>query len=194
MSFLNFLWESMYNQEGNYPYMRGANMPISKRRIALFFLFTFVLLYSSGCSSIFEDTPAGLPPTGDTEFACQPTRTDMLGPFYESGAPVRDKVGEGYLLNGEILSAVNCSPIRGALIEFWMAGPDGDYTDDYRAVVYSGEDGSFHFESHFPPPYSGRPPHIHIRVTAEGYRELVTQHYPQNGTAEADFDLVLVEY
>ena len=38
----------------------------------------------------------------------------------------------------------------------------------------------------------GRPSHIHIRVSAEGYRTLVTQHYPQKGIAEGHFDLVLI--
>jgi protocatechuate 3,4-dioxygenase beta subunit len=39
--------------------------------------------------------------------------------------------------------------------------------------------------------YAGRPPHIHIRVTAAGHRTLVTQHYPAAGQATATFDLVL---
>jgi protocatechuate 3,4-dioxygenase beta subunit len=41
--------------------------------------------------------------------------------------------------------------------------------------------------------YSDRPPHIHVRVTAPGYEELVTQHYPERGQRNANFDLVLVE-
>jgi hypothetical protein len=35
---------------------------------------------------------------------CVPTRADALGPFYEAGAPVRSKVGTGYVL------AAGCSP------------------------------------------------------------------------------------
>jgi protocatechuate 3,4-dioxygenase beta subunit len=73
-----------------------------------------------------------------------------------------------------------------------MAGPDGEYTDDYRATQLVGADGAYRFESHFPPPYSGRPPHIHLRVSAEGYQTLVTQHYPKEGETSASFDLVLV--
>jgi protocatechuate 3,4-dioxygenase beta subunit len=34
-------------------------------------------------------------------------------------------------------------------------------------------------ESNFPPGYSGRPPHIHIRISANGFRSLATQHYPE---------------
>ncbi|CAA9573800.1 MAG: hypothetical protein AVDCRST_MAG88-2608, partial [uncultured Thermomicrobiales bacterium] len=47
------------------------------------------------------------------------------------------------------------------------------------------------FESNAPPPYAGRPPHIHIRVTAPGFPPLVTQHYPRAGQSTATFDLVL---
>jgi protocatechuate 3,4-dioxygenase beta subunit len=47
------------------------------------------------------------------------------------------------------------------------------------------------YEPDVPVPYGGRPPHIHIRVTAPGYRELVTQHYPEAGQTKANFDLVL---
>jgi protocatechuate 3,4-dioxygenase beta subunit len=40
--------------------------------------------------------------------------------------------------------------------------------------------------------YSRRPPHIHIRVTASGFKTLITQHYPKNGSNRDEFDLVLI--
>jgi protocatechuate 3,4-dioxygenase beta subunit len=123
---------------------------------------------------------------------CKPTAEDQLGPFYKPNAPERESVGKGYELTGRALSSRDCTPIQGAKIELWMAGPDGQYTDEYRATLFSGEGGVYRFESHFPPSYSSRPPHIHIRVSASGYRTLVTQHYPVAGKAEASFDLVLV--
>ena len=73
-----------------------------------------------------------------------------------------------------------------------MAGPDGEYTDNYRASEIVGEDGAYRFESHFPPPYSGRPSHIHLRVSAKGFQTLITQHYPQKGDTGAILDLVLI--
>jgi hypothetical protein len=123
---------------------------------------------------------------------CTPTQPDMLGPFYTPGAPVRDAVGSGYVLSGVVRSAEGCEPIAGAQIEFWMAGPDGEYSDDYRATVVTGADGRYRFESHAPPPYSGRPPHHHLRVSAPGFQPLVTQYYPAQGQTEATFDLVLL--
>ena len=73
-----------------------------------------------------------------------------------------------------------------------MAGPDGEYTDAYRATVYSKTDGMYQFQSHFPKDYFGRPPHIHIRVSADGFQTLVTQHYPSQGDEQGDFDLVIL--
>jgi protocatechuate 3,4-dioxygenase beta subunit len=116
----------------------------------------------------------------------------MLGPFYTPGAPERDKVGEGYVISGNVLSANGCAPIPGAQIEVWIAGPDGEYRDDYRATFFAKDDGSYTFESHFPPPYSNRPPHHHFRISAAGFETLVTQHYPQPGETRASFDLVLI--
>jgi len=136
--------------------------------------------------SLVPETPAAAP------VICEPTPPDMLGPFYVSGAPVRDRVGEGYVLSGIVRSAQGCAPIAGAMVELWMAGPDGEYTDAYRATQYTAEDGSYRFESHAPPPYSGRPPHIHLRVSAPRYATLVTQHYPAQGGTSATFDLIII--
>lgn len=132
------------------------------------------------------------PSTTITIQSCSPTRSDALGPFYTPGAPFRDKVGEGYQLTGTVRSAQGCVPIPGAQIELWMAGPDSEYRDEYRATIYSDENGIYTFESHFPPPYSGRPPHHHLLISAEGFQGLVTQHYPAQGEDQATFDLVLL--
>lgn len=122
---------------------------------------------------------------------CQPTGPDMLGPFYKPDAPVRSSVGKGHIMAGTVRSSRDCAPIRGARVEFWLVNPEGRYEDDHRATVISGVTGTYRFESGFPKPYFGRPPHIHIMVSAEGHKTLVTQHYPKKGVAEASFDLVL---
>ena len=123
--------------------------------------------------------------------SCAPTKPDALGPFYTPDAPLRAKVGEGYLLQGMVRSASNCQLLARAMIEFWLTGPDGKYGDAYRARVVVEETGRYTFESNRPVPYAGRPAHIHIRVTAAGHRTLVTQHYPITGQHQATFDLVL---
>jgi protocatechuate 3,4-dioxygenase beta subunit len=123
---------------------------------------------------------------------CEPTQPDMLGPYYVPGAPIRTSVDTGYVMSGEVLSADGCEPIPGAQIEFWLADSQGVYDDAHRATMLAGEQGEYQFQSNFPGRYESRPPHIHVRVTAPGYRELVTQHYPEAGQTEGTFDLVLV--
>ena len=130
--------------------------------------------------------------SGESAERCPPTNPDMLGPFYKPGAPEKSRVGKGYMLSGVVKSSADCHSIKGARIEFWLAGPEGEYADNYRATVRSDQDGAYRFESNFPPSYSGRPPHIHIKVSAEGFRTLVTQHYPARGGTTGTFDLVLM--
>ncbi len=123
---------------------------------------------------------------------CEPTPEDEMGPFYRPGAPLRSKIGDGYLLTGTVKSAVDCTPIARPLIEFWQTGPDGHYDDAHRAAVITDDSGKYQLETNFPGNYATRPPHIHIRVSAEGFQTLVTQHYLQPGTSDAVFDLILI--
>ncbi len=168
---------------------------------------SLIVLVLAGCSDVSESGSSQMaqssknPPiqTGDSRAAaeggpakCKPTQPDMLGPFYEPGAPVRTSVGSGYVLSGAVLGVEECKPIRDARIEFWLANPRGEYDDAHRATVLAGERGGYRFESNVPVSYGGRPPHIHVRVRAPGYEELVTQHYPERGQRKANFDLVLV--
>lgn len=122
---------------------------------------------------------------------CRPTPPDHQGPFYRPGAPVRNSVGEGYLLEGTVKSAADCAPLPKAEIEFWLVNEQAVYDDAHRATVPVDTNGQYHFESNKPPHYGGRLPHIHIRVTAPNHHPLVTQHYPEPGAAHATFDLVL---
>jgi protocatechuate 3,4-dioxygenase beta subunit len=164
-------------------------------------LFVLLLAGCGGAESSSSQTakPSKSPPTQTAESHdagepanCKPTQPDMLGPFYEPGAPVRTSVGSGYVLSGTVLAADDCKPIRNARIEFWLANPRGEYDNAHRATVFAGERGGYRFASNVPVSYGGRPPHIHVRVTAPGFEELVTQHYPEPGQRKANFELVLV--
>jgi hypothetical protein len=66
---------------------------------------------------------------------CEPTPSEVLGPYYVPDAPIRTGVDTGYVLSGEVLSAGDCEPIPGAQIEFWLANPEGVYDDAHRATV-----------------------------------------------------------
>jgi protocatechuate 3,4-dioxygenase beta subunit len=169
--------------------------------------FLFILMLA-GCSDVSESSSSPRaqpfkknPPTETAESHaaaagghanCKPTQPDMLGPFYEPGAPVRTSVGSGYLLSGAVVGAEECKPIPKARIEFWLANPRGDYDDAHRATVFAGQRGEYRFESNVPVSYGSRPPHIHVRVRAPGYEALVTQHYPERSQRKANLDLVLV--
>lgn len=123
---------------------------------------------------------------------CVPTRPDAEGPFYKPNAPVRSRVDQGHLLSGIVRSATDCVPIAGARLEFWLAASNGQYDDDHRATMFSDSNGGYRFESNLPPPYAGRPSHIHIRASAEGFQTLITQYYPPAKETAGAFDLVLV--
>jgi len=125
-------------------------------------------------------------------FRCEPTPWDEIGPFYRQGAPVRSKIGTGYLLHGVVRSAMDCSPIAGARIEVWQVGADGQYDEAHRATLYSDAKGGYRLETDFPPAYGTGRPHIHIVVDAKGFDGVITQHYPLKGAKKAGFDLVLV--
>ncbi|TNF49106.1 MAG: hypothetical protein EP304_05010 [Deltaproteobacteria bacterium] len=115
-----------------------------------------------------------------------------MGPFYKPGAPYRHSVGTGYLLFGTVKSAEDCSPIPAATVELWMTGPEGRYGDEWWATLFSAKNGTYYFTSHAPTEFGSRRPHIHIRVTAEGFKPMVTQHYPVKDAGEGQFDLILI--
>lgn len=123
--------------------------------------------------------------------ACTVTRSDALGPFYRPNAPTRSSVGTGHILTGVVRSVTGCHPLPGARIEFWLVGPGGQYGDDFRATVIADGAGRYRFESHIPAGYTGRPPHIHIRITAERHQTLVTQYHLPLGQTQGTLDLVL---
>ncbi len=126
------------------------------------------------------------------DYECAPTAPDMMGPFYKPDAPLRTSVGKGHVLTGTVRSAADCTPIPKAAIEFWLANPEGVYDDQSRATVISDGSGAYRFESHRPSDYGLRPAHIHLRIAAEGFKPLVTQHYLEKGTTKGRFDLVLI--
>ena len=158
------------------------------RRLKITLSMVFLLLIAvSGMTAMPTQAMAA-----DPVYECQPTHPDLEGPFYKPGAPVRASVGKGYLLTGKVLSARDCKPVSKARIELWQTGPHGDYDDDHRATLFSEKSGQYMFESNLPPGYSGRPPHIHMRISADGFKTLTTQHYPEKGKTTSKFNLILI--
>ncbi len=127
---------------------------------------------------------AGAAPT------CTPTRPDEEGPFYVPGAPERTHTGTGLVVFGTVRSQ-DCRPIPGAVLEWWSANSQGDYDAAHRARMRADSTGRYHYETDFPGRYPGRPPHLHVKVTAPGQRPLITQLYPTPDQTRLPVDLVL---
>ena len=134
-----------------------------------------------------------LGPSALAQPSCAPSKPDMEGPFYTPNAPRRESTGRGFVIAGAVKSAPSCAPLGGARVEWWQANPAGQYDDAHRGSLLAGKDGVYRFETDFPPPYSGRPPHVHFKVFAPGHRTLTTQLYPKAGQTQATFDLVLAK-
>lgn len=122
-----------------------------------------------------------------------PTTTDILGPFYRPGAPFKTDLvqpgtkGEVLHFGGTVFGKDGKTPLAGALVEIWHCDETGTYdntSDDYvyRAAAKTSSDGKYHFKTILPVPYAvsatlTRPAHIHMRISASGVQDLVTQIY-----------------
>jgi protocatechuate 3,4-dioxygenase beta subunit len=121
--------------------------------------------------------------------ACRPTANDGAGPFTRLDAPLRSKIGTGHVLQGRVLRAGDCAPVRGALVYLWQAGPNG-YGPRGRGSVKTDRQGRFRFEGPVPASY-GRAPHIHIAVVHAAYEELLTRYVVRRGARSGRITIVL---
>jgi len=119
-----------------------------------------------------------------------PTTRDMLGPFYKKGAPFRNIISEadhpkkiGIKVSGKLISCETMDPIPDAIIDIWHCDHKKNYDEkghQCRGRFRTDKDGNYWFKTFIPPPYGGRPKHIHYLVNKlEGYKELATQLYFQ---------------
>ena len=146
-----------------------------------------VLCVLAGALFFFWFSPA----VASGGMGCPSTPADAEGPFYKANAPIRESTGRGLTISGKVKSAGSCAPIPAARVEWWQANPQGRYDDEHRGALLTASDGTYHFETDFPPAYYGRPPHIHLKVFASGYRMLTTQVYPEDGRKLIAIDLIL---
>ena len=141
-----------------------------------------------------------LPLAAFGQAACgAPTPADIEGPFYKAGAPVRASLveagskAEKLVLTGVVRSA-DCMPLAGVTLDFWHADADGSYDNSgyrYRGVVTTDAEGRYRLETNLPPPYSGRPRHIHVKLQRPGGKILTTQLYFPGESRGADKALVV---
>jgi len=130
---------------------------------------------------------------GEKYVGTDPTTTDILGPFYRPGAPFKTDLvqagtkGELLHFSGTVFGKDGKTPVKEALVEIWHCDETGTYdnTSDnyvYRASAKTSSDGKYHFKTIMPVPYAAgqtltRPAHIHMRISANGVQDLITQVY-----------------
>jgi len=121
---------------------------------------------------------------------CDATTPDILGPFFSEGAPETNSIvpedfqGELLNLTGR-LTATDCETgIANAVMDFWQADENGAYDNtgfNFRGKIITDTQGNYNLLSIIPGKYLNgsqyRPAHIHLKVQAEGYDDLVTQIY-----------------
>jgi protocatechuate 3,4-dioxygenase beta subunit len=88
------------------------------------------------------------------------------------------------VVTGVVLSSTDCRPIAHAKLEFWPEEQGLGYPDSSRATFFTDQDGSYRFECNLPD-------HIHMRISAEGYRTIGVNSYHPNGQAEGILDIVV---
>jgi len=122
------------------------------------------------------------------------TSSNQEGPFYTPGSPERSSLidegmpGTPILITGYVFDQ-QCYPIAGAKLDFWLADVNGEYDNSgykLRGHQFSDENGFYTIESIEPTPYTGRPPHIHVKVFAPDGRELLTtqMYFPGSETSQ----------
>lgn len=143
---------------------------------------------------------AALPVSG---LAAVRTPSASEGPFYPIGDMRFDDVdndlvkidgrvqaagGEIVRLQGRVLNTAG-QPIPGALVEIWQCDVKGRYLHSgdgggprdpgFQGIGQSmtDADGNYWFRTIKPVPYTGRTPHIHVKVWVAGRDSLTTQFY-----------------
>lgn len=95
-----------------------------------------------------------------------------------------------------LVKDLDCQPVAGAIVDVWQASSAGRYDHprdaapgnvvdpgfQYRGRTQTPASGSFELRTIKPGSYPAaegwdRPPHIHFRVRAPGFREVTTQMY-----------------
>ena len=157
-----------------------------------------LLLKSAGLLAA-STVPAWLNPAWAQGTRLQPTPSQTEGPFYPERLPAdfdfdllrngnaRYTAGQAAWVEG-VVTDTRGTPVAGAEVEIWQCDQDGHYhhpRDGDKADpafqgfgrVVVGKDGSYRFRTLRPAKYSGRTPHIHVKVRLDKTDLLTTQLY-----------------
>jgi len=169
-------------------FLRETNMSIKSfhmlRPCYLNLLIVGLILIGCRQVEVPKHTTAPTVAASVTTQTCTPTRDDGVSPTYKPNTPVRTSVGHGHVLTGIVRSSRACAPIANARVELWPEYAGRGHPDEMRATVLTNSEGKYRFECDLPE-------HIHMRISAEGYRTIGQNSYHPNGQAEGTFDIIL---
>lgn len=151
--------------------------------------------------------PAWLTPALAQSRKLRPTPGQTEGPYYPVAFPTDtdfDLLRTGTTAYGKgqpawvtgTVTDTRGTPLAGGVIEIWQCDQDGHYHhpgDGGKAdpafqgfgKLVLGKDGGYRFRTLRPAPYSGRTPHIHVKVKLDGQELLTTQFYVQGDPGNA---------
>ena len=130
-------------------------------------------------------------------------------PLRDLGASIMQDPHQGKvaLMHGVVTDLMTKKPIPNAVVEIWQAAANGKYDfqdpenqsdNNLRGKFKTDAEGKYWYYCLYPTAYSlptdgpawtllklldrhpMRPAHIHLMITAEGYKPLVTQIYPRD--------------
>jgi protocatechuate 3,4-dioxygenase, beta subunit len=165
-----------------------------------------LLLRSAGLIATTA-APAWLTPALAQGKTLRPTPGQTEGPYYPVALPADTdfdllRNGSAAYAKGQpawvtgTVTDTRGTPLAGGVIEIWQCDQDGHYHhpgDGGKAdpafqgfgKLTLGKDGSYRFRTLKPAPYSGRTPHIHVKVKLDGKELLTTQFYVQGDPGNA---------
>lgn len=123
---------------------------------------------------------------------CTLTPSDVQGPFWLNLALLRQDITEGTVgyplsIYIKLIDANTCAPINGGVVDLWHDDPDGRYSgfasegtagsSALRGIQITGMDGLVRFDTVYPGWYTGRTPHVHLKINPNAGSELTTQVY-----------------
>jgi protocatechuate 3,4-dioxygenase beta subunit len=161
------------------------NDPVNRSRRKLFL--GIMTLPVSGLAATVMPTPSA------TEGPFYPTTgmrfDDVDNDLVKITGEVEQAGGEVVTLTGRVLDSAG-NPVTGARVEIWQCDVNGRYLHrgdsgwNSRDRAFQGfghdlsaADGSYSFRTIKPVPYSGRAPHIHVKVLLANRERLTTQFY-----------------
>jgi protocatechuate 3,4-dioxygenase beta subunit len=158
---------------------------------------------ASATEAATREGTTALEPTPACDDGDEPTLEQTEGPFFTPDSPERASFlepgieGTRLVLAGSVL-ATDCSPVAGALLDFWHADAQGEYDNEgyrLRGHQFADRRGRYRLETVVPGLYTGRTRHIHVKVQAPDQPVLTTQlYFPGEPGNESDsiFDPALL--